>query len=423
MLKLDLEAEFAESVTGLLDELAMCGAERNGGVTRLLYTPSWLEAQRLLERRMTECGLTARYDCVGNLFGRLAGRGSESGVVLTGSHIDTVRSGGKYDGAYGIAASLTAVKFLHEKFGPPLRPIEVVSFCEEEGSRFPLAYWGSGNVSGTFSPELADGLVDAQGVTMREAMEAAGFGGTGPSGEPLSAKRTDLAAFVEVHIEQGMTLERFGERIGIVETIAGQRRYVVTVLGEANHAGTTPMALRRDAMAGAAEMIAFLERAAQKAGDPLVATVGSIECVPNVPNVIAGSAEFTLDIRHMSETLLTGFCDTVLGTFRTIAERRGLKIRVRSVLHTRPAPMDPVLTGRLERICSSRGIPYRRMMSGAGHDAQMFRSVCPTAMLFVPSRGGISHSPDEYTPPEDLALGTAVLAELLYELAYGEKCP
>ena len=423
MLKLDLQTEFAESVVRLLDELAQCGAERDGGVTRLLYTPSWLEAQKLLERRMAEAGPAVRYDCVGNLFGRLAGQGAESGVVLTGSHVDTVRSGGKYDGAYGIVASLTAVRYLRETFGPPSRPIEVVSFCEEEGSRFPLAYWGSGNVSGAFTPEQADGLVDAHGVTMREAMEAAGFGRAERQGEMPSAKRTDLSAFVEVHIEQGMTLERFGERIGIVETIAGQRRYVVTVAGEANHAGTTPMTLRRDAMAGAAEMIAFLERAAQKAGEPLVATVGSIASDPNVPNVIPGSVEFTLDIRHMSETLLTGFCDAVLGTFRLIAERRGLKIRVRSVLHTRPAPMDSVLAGRLERICTTRGIPYRRMMSGAGHDAQMFRSVCPTAMLFVPSRGGVSHSPDEYTAPEDLALGTAVLAELLYELAYEEKCP
>jgi allantoate deiminase len=423
MLELDLQADFAGSVAGLLDELALCGAERDGGVTRLLYTPSWLDAQRLLERKMTEAGLAVRYDCVGNLFGRLAGRGAESGVVLTGSHVDTVRSGGKFDGAYGIAASLTAVRYLRERFGPPIRPIEVVSFCEEEGSRFPLAYWGSGNVSGVFHPEQADGIVDAQGVTMREAMEAAGFGRSGPAGEPPSAKRADIAAFVEVHIEQGITLERFGERIGIVETIAGQRRYVVTVIGETNHAGTTPMTLRRDALAGAAEMMLFLERAAQKAGEPLVATVGSIASDPNVPNVIAGSVEFTLDIRHMSETLLTGFCDTVLGTFRMIAERRGLKIKVRSVLHTRPAPMDPVLAGRLERICASRGIPYRRMMSGAGHDAQMFRSVCPTAMLFVPSRGGVSHSPDEYTPPDDLALGATVLAELLYELAYEEKMP
>ena len=423
MLEVDLKTDFAKPVTGLLDELALCGMERDGGVTRLLYTPSWLEAQRLVGRRMAEAGLSVRYDCVGNLFGRLAGRGPESGVVLTGSHIDTVRSGGKYDGSYGIAASLTAVKFLRERFGPPLRPIEVVSFCEEEGSRFPLAYWGSGNVCGVFSPEQADSIVDAQGVTMREAMEAAGFGRSGGPGGPASARRTDLAAFVEAHIEQGMTLERYGERIGIVETIAGQRRYVVTVIGEANHAGTTSMALRRDAMAGAAEMIAFLERAALKAGDPLVATVGNIGSAPNVPNVIAGSVEFTLDIRHLSETLLTGFCDTVLGTFRAIAERRGLKIKVRTVLHTRPAPMDAVLAGRLERICASRGIPYRRMMSGAGHDAQMFRFVCPSVMLFVPSRGGISHSPDEYTPPEDLALGTAVLAELLYELAYGEKCP
>jgi amidase, hydantoinase/carbamoylase family len=323
MLELDLQADFAGSVAGLLDELALCGAERDGGVTRLLYTPSWLDAQRLLERKMTEAGLAVRYDCVGNLFGRLAGRGAESGVVLTGSHVDTVRSGGKFDGAYGIAASLTAVRYLRERFGPPIRPIEVVSFCEEEGSRFPLAYWGSGNVSGVFHPEQADGIVDAQGVTMREAMEAAGFGRSGPAGEPPSAKRADIAAFVEVHIEQGITLERFGERIGIVETIAGQRRYVVTVVGETNHAGTTPMTLRRDALAGAAEMMLFLERAAQKAGEPLVATVGSIANDPNVPNVIAGSVEFTLDIRHMSETLLTGFCDTVLGTFRMIAERRG----------------------------------------------------------------------------------------------------
>jgi len=422
MLKLDLQADLEKSVVGLLDELALCGAERDGGVTRLLYTPSWMEAQRLLERRMAEAGLAVRYDCVGNLFGRLDGRGPENGVVLTGSHIDTVRKGGKYDGAYGIAASLTAVKFLREKFGPPLRPIEVVSFCEEEGSRFPLAYWGSGNVTGEFTPEQADLIIDAHGVTMREAMEACGFGRT-DAAEPPSAMRTDIIAFVEAHIEQGMTLERYGERIGIVETIAGQRRYIVSVSGETNHAGTTPMGLRRDAMAGAAEMIHFLERAAQKAGDPLVATVGSITNAPNVPNVISGMVEFTLDIRHMSETLLTGFCDTVLSTFRSIAERRGLELQVRSVLHTRPVPMDSVLAGRLERICASRNIPYRRMMSGAGHDAQMFGAVCPSVMLFVPSRGGISHSPDEHTSPEDLALGTAVLTELLYELAYGEKCP
>jgi len=422
-LQADLQAEFARRLTELLDELAKCGAERDGGVTRLLYTPSWLEAQRLLERRMAEAGLETRYDCVGNLFGRLTGRGPESGVVLTGSPVDTVRRGGRYDGAYGIAASLVAVRYLRETFGPPLRPIEVVSFCEEEGSRFPIAYWGSGNVSGVFRAEQADGFVDADGVSMREAMEECGFGRSDRSAEPPSARRTDIAAFVEAHIEQGVTLERFGERIGIVETIAGQRRYVVTLSGETNHAGTTPMALRRDAMAGAAEMIQFLERAALKAGEPLVATVGSIACVPNVPNVIAGAVEFTLDIRHMSETMLTGFCDTVLSSFRTIAERRGLAFDVRTVLHTRPAPMDPVLAGRLERICAERGIRYRRMMSGAGHDAQMFRSVCPTAMLFVPSRGGISHSPDEHTPPEDLALGTAVLAELLHELAYGEKLP
>ncbi|WP_313997235.1 allantoate deiminase [uncultured Paenibacillus sp.] len=409
--------DFAVSVTELLQALSAFGAEKDGGVTRLLYSKPWSEAQAYLSEKMKEAGLEVRYDKVGNLFGRLDGRKTETGVVLTGSHIDTVRSGGAYDGAYGIAAALTAVRHLKETCGLPKRPIEVVSFCEEEGSRFPLAYWGSGSVTGAYGLEDAEGIRDAQGVTLREAMEAAGFG----KPEQPECRRTDLSAFLEAHIEQGVMLERTGDKIGIVETIAGQRRYVVTLTGETNHAGTTPMAMRKDAMAGAAEMMLMLERAALKAGDPLVATVGRLRPVPNIPNVIAGLVTFTVDIRHTSETLLTGFTDAVLRTFHSIAKRRGLTIDIRTALQARPAPMDAVLTGRLERICTDRNVPYRRMMSGAGHDGQMFLPVCPTAMLFVPSRDGISHSPDEYTAPEDLATGVSVLMEMLYELAYEEQ--
>ncbi|PZD96200.1 allantoate amidohydrolase [Paenibacillus sambharensis] len=408
--------EQASGVTSLLDELAGYGSTADGGVTRLLYSQSWKDAQSFLAAKMSAAGLEVRYDRVGNLFGRMEGSRKGQGVVLTGSHIDTVRSGGRYDGAYGIAASLAAVAFLRSAYGEPRRPLEVVSFCEEEGSRFPLAYWGSGNITGAYSTGMAQRVVDPQGITLAHAMQAAGFGRE----DQPECLRKDLAAFVEVHVEQGVILERTGGRIGVVETIAGQRRYVVTVKGETNHAGTTPMAMRRDAAAGAAEMIAMLERAANRAGEPLVATVGRMKLMPNIPNVIAGTVEFTLDIRHISETLLTGFSDAVIGSFHSVAERRGLELDVHAALQARPAPMDPVLTGRLEKICSDGGISYRRMMSGAGHDGQMFVNCCPTAMLFVPSKGGVSHSPEEYTAAEDLAYGVVVLAEMLYDLAYEE---
>lgn len=411
-----MDTDYASSVSELLTELASYGAERKGGVTRLLYTQTWSQAQAFLADKMMEAGLEVNFDSVGNLFGRLQGVSPEANVILCGSHVDTVRSGGIYDGAYGIAAALIATRFLKETYGTPRRHIEVVSFCEEEGSRFPLAYWGSGNVVGFHNPELAQSLVDSQDISLKQAMEAAGFGKPDQSA-PL---RGDLHAFIEVHIEQGITLERTGDRIGIVDTIAGQRRYVITVNGETNHAGTTPMNMRRDALAASAEMIHTLEKVAIRVGEPLVATVGSMKILPDIPNVISGSVQFTLDIRHISETLLTGFCDSVISMIQVIADRRQVEVDITTALRSRPTPMDLVLAGRLERICTDSSISYRRMMSGAGHDAQMFGAVCSTAMLFVPSKDGISHSPEEYTEPEDLQLGVALLTELLYELAYEE---
>ncbi|WP_123041448.1 allantoate deiminase [Cohnella candidum] len=401
-------------VTQLLEDLGAIGAERGGGITRLLYSESWRRAQSFLAERMEEAGLEVRYDRVGNLYGRLPGKSPEAPVILTGSHVDTVRSGGKYDGAYGIAASLAAVRELKNRYGQPKRTLEVVSFCEEEGSRFPLAYWGSGSVSGAHPLELADTAEDPDGVLLGDAMREAGFGRE----DQPDPRRRDIAAFIEVHVEQGVILERTGDDIGVVETIAGQRRYIVTLEGEANHAGTTPMSMRLDALAAAAEMMLVLEKAASRAGEPLVATVGRMKTAPNIPNVIPGTVEFTLDIRHLSETLLTGFCEAVLGKFRSIAERRSVGFSIQTALLSRPVPMDPLLTGKLEQICRERGLAYRRMMSGAGHDAQSFSSLCPTAMLFVPSRAGISHSPGEYTAPEHLATGAQVLTEMLHELAY-----
>ncbi|CDN45866.1 hypothetical protein BN871_JI_00080, partial [Paenibacillus sp. P22] len=203
------------------------------GVTRLLYDEAWLDAQRHLEARLAGLGLETRWDRTGSLYGRLPGRDGGR-TILTGSHVDTVRRGGRYDGAYGIAAGIAALDALNRLYGPPRRTLEVVSLCEEEGSRFPLSYWGSGNLTGRYGPADAGRYRDADGATLEEAMHGAGFGG-----ESLpDPRRHDLDAFVELHIEQGVVLERTGDDVGIVEAIVGQRRYAMTLAGEANHAGT-----------------------------------------------------------------------------------------------------------------------------------------------------------------------------------------
>ncbi|QHW29459.1 Zn-dependent hydrolase [Paenibacillus rhizovicinus] len=402
---------------GLLDELAGFGAEEGGGVTRLLYTEPWRAAQLFLAERMQAAGLETRFDRAGNLYGRLQGSSPAEPVVLTGSHIDTVRSGGRYDGAYGVAAGLLAIAALKRVCGTPVRTLEVASFCEEEGSRFPLAYWGSGNATGVYDIGGGEDIADANGITLGDAMRAAGFGLV----LQQPCLRRDIGAFVELHIEQGVALERTGRQIGLVEAIVGQRRYAVTLVGASNHAGTTPMSMRADALAGAAEMLALLETRARAAGDPLVATVGRLETLPGTPNVIPGEVRFTLDIRHDEEAELDVFCRETLAAFESVARSRGLGFEARCWLATEPAPMDAGLTRLLERACLARNFSARRMVSGAGHDAQLFAPVCPTAMLFVPSRGGVSHSPGEYSTPAQLMAGAAVLADCLYELGYEQE--
>ncbi|WP_254075413.1 Zn-dependent hydrolase [Paenibacillus tritici] len=416
----------------LLDELAAFSAP-GPGVTRLLYTPEWCGVQHFLQERMTGLGLEVRMDQVGNVYGRLAGSEASDKVILTGSHIDTVVNGGRYDGAYGIAAAVTALHYLQATFGQPLRTLEVVSFCEEEGSRFPLTFWGSGHVTGLYSGSEGLDCADAEGITMGAAMAACGLGGIAVSGAEAAAGlegsyrfkdspvRSDVAAYVELHIEQGIILERTSHQIGVVQAIVGQRRYLVKVCGTANHAGTTPMGLRQDALAGSAEMLLALERSAVAEGDPLVATTGRLEVSPGTPNVIPGEVQFTLDIRHSEAGMLERFCAAILAEFAELSGRRGLTLAVQQQLDTTPAPMDQELCEALEEICLGQGKSFRSMVSGAGHDAQLFAALCPAAMIFVPSRGGISHSPGEYSSPEELTAGLEVLTALLYRLAYTEN--
>ncbi|MDQ0194957.1 allantoate deiminase [Paenibacillus wynnii] len=411
----------ASEMMKLLDDLSIFSAP-GSGVTRLLYTSEWSQAQLFLQERMAGFGLKVETDKVGNVYGRLVGRNPDDKVILTGSHVDTVVNGGKYDGAYGIAAAITAIHYLHETFGQPLRSLEVVSFCEEEGSRFPLTFWGSGHVTGMYDGSEADTCADSEGITLRTAMAECGYGSSDDTmNQSIDLiKRDDIKAFVELHIEQGILLEKTSKQIGIVQAIAGQRRFTVRVSGTANHAGTTPMNMRADALTGTAEMLLLLERLAGEAGEPLVATSGRLEIIPNTPNVIPGEVQFTLDIRHSEAEKLERFCTDILSAFNEIAAKRGLTMELTPRLSAPPAPMNSELCHDLERICQKQGRSYRNMVSGAGHDAQLFAPRCPTAMIFVPSRDGISHSPAEYSSTEELGAGLEVLTELLYELAYKE---
>ncbi|MFJ7508609.1 allantoate deiminase [Peribacillus simplex] len=403
-----------DDVASMIEWLASFGATESNGVTRLLYSKEWMSAQQAMKAEMKKENLITYFDSVGNLFGRLEGTDPSGGTILTGSHIDTVKDGGKYDGAYGVIASFLAVKRLYKAYGAPRKTIEVVSFCEEEGSRFPLTFWGSRNIKGVYDLEHVRDLKDTEGIPFLEAMKKSGF-------EPeayITPVRDDIERFVEIHIEQGMVLEKNENTIGVVSHIVGQRRYTVKITGESNHAGTTPMSYRKDAVGLASEFISFLTKKAKGMDPDLVATVGRMDVKPNVPNVIAGEVEFSLDIRHHEEVVLEGFCKEIFSTFDSLAKEAEMKLEVSQWMDVKPVEMDREMNRLVRKIAGDKNIPYQDMVSGAGHDAQVFGSFCPTCLLFVPSKGGISHSPKEFTSVGDMEKGIDVLSEILYKLAY-----
>ena len=396
-----------------IDELGEIGKHPEAGLYRALYTDSWAEAMALLERWLRQAGLETRRDAVGNLFGRLPGTESAR-VVMTGSHVDTVKQGGKYDGALGIHAALAAVKALHQAHGRPKKTLEVVAFCEEEGSRFPNNFWGSRAVCGLIEPGEVERAVDADGCSLAEAMRAHGL----DPARVAEARRGDLDAFLELHIEQGRVLESEGYPLGVVNTITGLRHLRVTVGGRQDHAGATPMDLRIDPMAGAAEMIHRLTAAAADLGRPAVATVGSIGASPGAVNIVPARVTFTVDARSPKPDQLRTLLGTVDRILRDVAQQRGLSLQVEVLGEHRPVPLNPDLRRLLEETAAQLGLRTLEMPSGAGHDSQIMAEGVPAAMLFVPSQDGKSHRPDEYTPLEQIVPGVQVLAGALHRLAY-----
>ncbi|MCM3744494.1 allantoate deiminase [Sporosarcina luteola] len=408
--------DVTREIAHLEEWLAEHGKDPEGGVTRLLYTKEWVEAQKALENVMQKDGLTTRFDDIGNLFGRLEGSTYKDETILTGSHVDTVKNGGKLDGAFGILAGILAIRLLQEKHGQPLRNLEVVSFAEEEGSRFPYAFWGSKNFVGIAKKEDVENITDFNDVPFVDAMKEAGF----TFRDESKAFRDDLKGFVEIHIEQGNVLEKEGKDIGIVHSIVGQRRFTIEVSGVANHAGTTPMGYRKDALFAASQMINSVISRAIEYGDPLVATVGKIEVKPNTVNVVPGEALFTLDVRHTEKDVLVKFTEELTAIIKKISAEFEVETTIDMWMDENPIPMDKKIVEAIEKQVKEIGFNYKLMHSGAGHDSQIIAPVVPTAMIFVPSREGISHNPLEYTSPEQLAVGVQALMSSLYALAYIE---
>ncbi|MEK4566197.1 Zn-dependent hydrolase [Alkalihalobacillus sp. FSL R5-0424] len=402
-----------QSISDWIKWLASYGKTENGGVTRLLYSESWLEAQLALQKQMIQRGFTVRFDEVGNLYGRYVGTDEPDSIILTGSHIDTVREGGQFDGAYGVLASFLAASELYFEHGPPKRTIDVVSLAEEEGSRFPFTFWGSKWITGQSVLDTADTYIDSDGISLQQAMIDAGFG------KSLSTQTSaeSIQAFIELHIEQGILLEQKQKDVGIVSDIVGQRRYMIQFSGESNHAGTTPMSMRKDAMRLAAEFITYITDQAEQLDSSLVATVGRLVASPNVPNVIAGGVECSLDVRHAQTSVLDQF-EAIIHQFREVAKQNEMEMSQDCWLQIEPVQFSDVLVERALSQADELGFSSEKMVSGAGHDAQVFGQTCPTLLLFVPSQKGISHSPEEWTDPEALEKGLQLLKAQLYALAY-----
>jgi hydantoinase/carbamoylase family amidase len=384
-----------------------------GGITREVFTPTYERAVEFVSGLMRDVGLEVRRDAFGNLYGRLEGTDPSLPAVRTGSHVDTTLNAGRYDGVVGVLGAIEAVGSLRDR--GLRRAVEIVAFAGEE-PRFASGCIGSRAVMGELSRADLDRLVDRDGVSLAQALAGAGF-----DPDAIDTALWDPAsvhAFVELHIEQGIVLESSGEGIGVVTAIAAPHDLRITLRGAADHAGATPMALRRDALAGAAEAMVELEKLA--IGSPsgtTVGTVGVMRVRPGAINVVPGEVEFDVDVRDSDAQARQVVVDGLLAAVGVLATRRGLTAVVDEVVRDEPGTCAPFVLEAADAACASLGITGRRMISGAYHDALILSRRIPVGMLFVPSAGGISHHPDEYTGPEDIERGAAVLGEVLATLA------
>ena len=391
------------------------GFAEKGQLTVTYLTEAHRACAQRLSKDMRDAGFDeVHVDAVGNVVGRYRAAKAGAKTLMTGSHYDTVRNGGKYDGRLGIFTPMACVAELAAQGRRLPFDLELVAFAEEEGQRYKATFLASGALVGQFDPAWLD-QKDAEGVTLREAIQHAGL--CIDDIPKLQRNPADYLGFVEVHIEQGPVLNELNLPLGIVTSINGSVRYLCEVQGMASHAGTTPMDRRRDAAAAVAELVLYVERRAAKDGDS-VGTVGILQVPNGSTNVVPGRCQFTLDLRAPTDAQRDALVADVLAELQAICERRGVRASVEEMMRAAAAPSDPAWQGRWERALQDLGVPLFRLPSGAGHDAMKLHEVMPQAMLFVRGlNGGISHNPLESTTSDDMQLAVDAFQRLLDQLA------
>jgi N-carbamoyl-L-amino-acid hydrolase len=389
--------------------LAEVGAIAGGGCNRLALTDADRDGRDVVVAWMHDLGLDVVVDAVGNIIGTWAV--GEGRAVMTGSHIDTVRTGGKYDGNYGVLAGLEVIETCQQAGIVPPRPLAVGIFTDEEGARFAPDMLGSLVYAGGMTTEQAHDVVGIDGARLGDELARIGYLGSVPC--PGATPH----AFVELHIEQGPLLEVNGVRIGAVTGVQGISWQEVVIDGQSNHAGTTPMHLRKDPAYAAAELTVFVRQLARRFGGDQVCTVGKIDLHPNLTNVVASRATLTLDIRNTDETILQQAEADIVAFCAALAEREQVTITRRVLVRFEPVIFHDCVIDMVESAARTRGDSVQRMPSGAGHDAQMLARVCPSGMIFVPSHKGLSHNVNEHTDEADLIAGANILLDVMLQMS------
>ncbi|MFP3392670.1 allantoate amidohydrolase [Brevibacillus sp. SIMBA_040] len=401
----------AQRIAQRIEKLAACSTTTRG-VTRLSFTKESEMAYELVSQWMREAGMTVRRDELGNLIGRYEGTQPDAPALLIGSHLDSVVEAGKYDGILGVISGIEVVQTLHEHQFRPHYPIEVIGFCDEEGTRFHTTLLGSKAVSGDLREEDLQAK-DEQGITVAAAMQELGLE---PSFYRLAARDPGtVLGYIELHIEQGPVLEQEMQACGAVSGIAGASRYHFRVEGKAGHAGTVPIPMRKDALVGTSEMILAMERIAGKYQN-LVVTIGKLSVAPGASNVIPGIVEGTLDIRHIDDqTKKTALAD-ILAECKRILERRGLVGEFSAIMDSPAVACSKRFITVIESVLEENGMKPIQIVSGAGHDAMAVASITDIGMIFVRCKDGVSHHPDEFVTVEDMGAGASVLLNVVLKL-------
>jgi len=402
----------ADRLNRWIGELARIGATPGGGVCRLSASTEDGLARDWFRARLEEFDLTVSVDAVGNMFGVAELAGPDAPLLLTGSHLDSQPSGGRYDGAYGVLASLEAVVAVRAAAAngssPARRNLAVVNWTNEEGARFSPSTLGSAVYAGVATDEFAQSRVDGDGVTLGEALAKIGYLGA-------DAPPRHVAAYVELHIEQGPELERAGKTIGVVEGNWGTVKYVAEIEGRAAHTGPTPMAGRRDALLPAAELVLCCRQLSDVTGGALLSSVGRLDVQPNSTNVVAGLVRLFAEFRGVDPAVLAEACARFEARAQELSTS-AVPVRMSRTVNRLAGDFDPGMRDLIESVAHDLGHTTLRLATIAGHDAVSLREVCPSAMIFVPSAGGVSHHEAEFTRPEDLAVGAEVLAATLLRL-------